>query len=643
MRLWTHVAGGEALWMLSLAVGGGPADPFSFAFAALGACLPDIDTEGSYIGRLFPFSRYLEERFGHRTVTHSLLGLGALGLFSLPLWLLLGHFQWWLALQVGCLSHLILDMSTVEGIELFWPHTGRAVFPGRDDLRLDQGSPSAARAEKVVLVSLLAFSGILWPLAQVGITGALRRAIGGIEATLPEYRELCPEYALKLSGTLRARLSGEVFQGEFPIAGTHGDGYVIAVEGVLYSVGEGEGYDLLPEGKVRLVRGPPRQETAFRVDLSGRLLGDLLPHLVGEHYVFGTLELEEGISPPIYPDRWNPIRGSSTVTLEYARLGDILPFADVGVRSGSVLVRCRGEASAPPVPSVPLVRPIVLKLRVASLSDLFVEEGDRVEEGAPLCAIATPELLGAYGQLAQAREVGGILGMALEWLAGWNLQGLRRKSFFPSPVAGEVTRVEAKEGNEDGLTVLVRIRPDTAGDEASGFTAPSGAGKALHGATASTGASTLCEVEPYFVSPRVDHVIKRILLGLIDSARETMDIAIYSFTDDDLGRAVVQAHRRGVAVRVIMDTSQRKARGGEYERLVNAGIPVIVEEVSGLMHHKFMVIDGEVVVTGSYNWSRSADDRNFENAVVIRDPEVAEAFEEEFERLWEALSKGGVP
>jgi len=192
MRLWTHVAGGEALWMLSLAVGGGPADPFSFAFAALGACLPDIDTEGSYIGRLFPFSRYLEERFGHRTVTHSLLGLGALGLFSLPLWLLLGHFQWWLALQIGCLSHLILDMSTVEGIELFWPHTGRAVFPGRDDLRLDQGSPSAARAEKVVLVSLLAFSGILWPLAQVGITGALRRAIGGIEATLPEYRELCP-------------------------------------------------------------------------------------------------------------------------------------------------------------------------------------------------------------------------------------------------------------------------------------------------------------------------------------------------------------------------------------------------------------------------------------------------------------------
>jgi len=239
--------------------------------------------------------------------------------------------------------------------------------------------------------------------------------------------------------------------------------------------------------------------------------------------------------------------------------------------------------------------------------------------------------------------VGGILGMALEWLAGWNLQGLRRKSFFPSPVAGEVTRVEAKEGNEDGLTVLVRIRPDTAGDEASGFTAPSGAGKALHGATASTGASTLCEVEPYFVSPRVDHVIKRILLGLIDSARETMDIAIYSFTDDDLGRAVVQAHRRGVAVRVIMDTSQRKARGGEYERLVNAGIPVIVEEVSGLMHHKFMVIDGEVVVTGSYNWSRSADDRNFENAVVIRDPEVAEAFEAEFERLWKALSKGGVP
>jgi phosphatidylserine/phosphatidylglycerophosphate/cardiolipin synthase-like enzyme len=52
------------------------------------------------------------------------------------------------------------------------------------------------------------------------------------------------------------------------------------------------------------------------------------------------------------------------------------------------------------------------------------------------------------------------------------------------------------------------------------------------------------------------------------------------------------------------------------------------------MHHKFMVIDGEIVVTGSYNWSAAAEERNDENLVVIRDRGVAEAFEREFERIW---------
>jgi phosphatidylserine/phosphatidylglycerophosphate/cardiolipin synthase-like enzyme len=52
------------------------------------------------------------------------------------------------------------------------------------------------------------------------------------------------------------------------------------------------------------------------------------------------------------------------------------------------------------------------------------------------------------------------------------------------------------------------------------------------------------------------------------------------------------------------------------------------------MHHKFMVIDGEIVVTGSYNWSAAAEERNDENLVVIRDRGVAGAFEREFERIW---------
>ena len=190
MRLLTHVVGSQAVWLLAAAVRGSAPDLRSLGWAALGSVLPEIDKPDSLIGRAVPFSKFLEERFGHRGPIHSLLATFTLGLVSLPLWLVLGRFDWWLALQIGYLSHLLLDMATLEGVALFWPHPGRAVFPGRDDLRLDQSSPTASKTETAVLVVLMVLSGAFWPLSQVGVTGALRRALGNIEGTIPEYQEL---------------------------------------------------------------------------------------------------------------------------------------------------------------------------------------------------------------------------------------------------------------------------------------------------------------------------------------------------------------------------------------------------------------------------------------------------------------------
>ena len=650
MRLLTHVVGSQAVWLLAAAVRGSAPDLPSLGWAALGSVLPEIDKPDSLIGRAVPFSKFLEERFGHRGPIHSLLATFTLGLVSLPLWLVLGRFDWWLALQIGYLSHLLLDMATLEGVALFWPHPGRAVFPGRDDLRLDQSSPTASKTETAVLVVLMVLSGAFWPLSQVGVTGALRRALGNIEGTIPEYQELSSDYELYLSGRFKSRISGEVYEGSFPIAGTIGLGYVVEVKGILMSVGEGEDYNLIPLGKVHLRKGPPIEEETVRVDLSGLPLSALLEHIPadGTHYIFGTLKLSEPIAVRIYPDRWNPVRGSSVVELEFARWDDLAPYAYAVVESGAVAVRVRRPAApaAPPhedpkgswSPTQGLLKPIPLRLGIPSLSDLLVGPGDHVEEGEPIAVEAHPEVAQARRELAETEKIGGILGKILSALVEARLAEIRARHRVLSPISGTVVAVEVQEGSEEGLEVVLHICPDR----------PSLQGRILCSreevALGSGGPpGCVCQLECYFVSPRIDHVIKRVLLKLIDSARETIDIAIYSFTDDDLGKAVVRAFRRGVRVRVIMDTSQPKARGGEYRRLTQAGIPVLVEEEPGLMHHKFMVIDGETVVTGSYNWSAAADDRNFENAIVVRDPEVARAFTEEFERLWEAISAGRTP
>lgn len=150
-------------------------------------------------------------------------------------------------------------------------------------------------------------------------------------------------------------------------------------------------------------------------------------------------------------------------------------------------------------------------------------------------------------------------------------------------------------------------------------------------------------VEALFVSPSIDEIIESRLLSLLAAAQKSICLAMYALTDDQLGEALITAHARGVLVRVILDGGQSNAQGGEYQKLVAAGIPVLVETLPGLMHHKFLVIDGLITVTGSYNWSEAANDDNFENVVIVRNPEVADAFTEEFERLWNELVQGREP
>jgi phosphatidylserine/phosphatidylglycerophosphate/cardiolipin synthase-like enzyme len=132
-----------------------------------------------------------------------------------------------------------------------------------------------------------------------------------------------------------------------------------------------------------------------------------------------------------------------------------------------------------------------------------------------------------------------------------------------------------------------------------------------------------------------DRVAAR-LVALLRGARRSIDVMAYSFTADALAEAMLDRAHAGVRVRGVLDEGQSTATGAEFSRLQQAGLDVRLDRSDGLLHHKVIVIDGETVITGSYNFTRSAEEQNDEAVLVLHNPELAQEYLEEFEMLFDA-------
>ena len=152
--------------------------------------------------------------------------------------------------------------------------------------------------------------------------------------------------------------------------------------------------------------------------------------------------------------------------------------------------------------------------------------------------------------------------------------------------------------------------------------------------TAPQVSSTAGDIRYYF--PRAGQKAQPVLIGIIGAAQQTLDVAIYSFTDQEIASALIKAKNRGVAVRVITDKTQSESSSQKtvLKMLTRAGIPVKVDTHSGIMHLKMTVADGKTATTGSFNYTKAAENSNDEVFVVIRSDKVAKDFGDEFDRMW---------
>ena len=123
-----------------------------------------------------------------------------------------------------------------------------------------------------------------------------------------------------------------------------------------------------------------------------------------------------------------------------------------------------------------------------------------------------------------------------------------------------------------------------------------------------------------------------LIVSEIAGAKREILVQAYQLTSTAILRALRDAHARGVDVEAILDRTMARKRYGTAEYLRLAGMPVWIDSEVAIAHNKLMIIDGIMVITGSFNLTKAAQDRNAENLLVLEDPALAAKYRANWER-----------
>jgi cardiolipin hydrolase len=148
--------------------------------------------------------------------------------------------------------------------------------------------------------------------------------------------------------------------------------------------------------------------------------------------------------------------------------------------------------------------------------------------------------------------------------------------------------------------------------------------------------STPPEKSEVFFSP--GETCRNAIIGQLNAAARDLKICVFTISDDLITNAIVNAHRRGIEIRILTDNDKSRDHGSDIGQLQKEGIAVEMDMSSNHMHHKFMIADNRIVVTGSYNWTSSAARFNHENILLTQEPVVVRSFIKEFDKLWKEMA-----
>ena len=132
--------------------------------------------------------------------------------------------------------------------------------------------------------------------------------------------------------------------------------------------------------------------------------------------------------------------------------------------------------------------------------------------------------------------------------------------------------------------------------------------------------------------------IAEVLENIISATKVSIDAALHRFNSQRLGKTLLDAHRRGIRIRLLTDRSKYEKSQATRELLAACEFSFRTtrgrEGEDSKMHHKFVVVDGRLVITGSYNWTFASEVLNHENVLLLREPRLIKSYSLEFDALW---------
>lgn len=379
----THIAFSALVYLYICTLFRIPLHMSDVLLCAVTSLLPDLDISSSGIGRRVPFiSSRIEKRFGHRTLTHSFVGVLLVGLLALPLsvWNLSGY----LMCVLGYWTHIFIDIFNKDGVAILYPYRKWGVFPVNPDYRIAVGSAT----ENLLLVGLIVLSCLLYPIASVGLNRSLHVLFANISGAVDDYNQYSSHYEVfaQFEGTYR-KTSTKV-KGRFKVVDALSENaLLVIIDNKARIVGTTTNAHIVPS-HIRVHKGAKIVTYTQLVMMDGHTLGELFRLKDTDHRLFGSLHtltnhfnLSKGV---LYAD---PITASgSTLILDHATYADIAEcgLENIPALASNLLVK----TSLPPDA---LYRPFSfskgaltvfpVEISIASAKDILVKPGQTLNAG----------------------------------------------------------------------------------------------------------------------------------------------------------------------------------------------------------------------------------------------------------------------